>query len=357
MHSYGFTLKDNEVEDRQYYFICESRVKRHTIEKQKGIIEIINNEVKKRYGMTEVNKSRVQQVDAHDARQLTIPYGTVLDADYEVLYSPEVTQTRIRLNQKHERYVPVDGTFINLYRINEQVMLGTRNSWSITNSRDIYEDYTYGQAFYDTLEYLGINVADLPNGSYLFSNPSIHMMALKPALYSFTLPRLTIEGVVHDLRFPVAAEDATEYIEFYPSENVYYECVSRERDELCRILYSNRNNYRCETNSHVSLLNCFVTYLCVANRSVKEYVNTNKVFNKIAMRCLGFIRGKTDEFVGISRDHSAFYGVDIPHNMNRGKVQLFPKYIDMFWKKVMENALLNFYNKKQTYPFDVTFSD
>lgn len=346
MHAYGFTLKDNEVDNRQYYFICESRVKKHTIEKQKETIDAVNNEVKKRFGMTEVSKS-------HNQLQLTVPYGTVLDSDYEVLYSPEVTQTRVKLTETAERYSVVDGTFINLYRINNQVMLGTRNSWSITNSHDIYEGYSYGEAFNDCLDHLNINVEDLPNGSYVFCNPSIHMMANDYALYSFTNPRLTINGTVYNLRFPDVSETATEYIEFYPSENAYYECVSREREELCRILYSNRNVHRCENSDHVSLLNCFVTYLCVANKSVKEYVYLNKVFNGIAMRCLGFIRGKTEEFIGISRDSPTFYGVDIPTTMNRGKVQLFPRYIDRFWKKVMENAFHNYCIKREDFPFSV----
>ena len=169
-------------------------------------------------------------------------------------------------------------------------------------------------------------------------------------MYSFTRSKVENESVNVDLQFPPADTDATEYIEYYPERQTYYECVSEERDSLCEILYNNRMSFRSEHDC-VSLLKCMVNYLCTANRSVKTYVSENKVFNDVTMKALSFIHRKTREFVGINRDSEYFYGEFIPVGMVRSKVQLIPKYSNRFWKPVMENAFQNAYTKTNTYPF------
>lgn len=352
MHAYGFTIEQTDIDEEQYYFICDSQVREHTIKKQKDTIYSVNDTIKEKYA----DKGQLHRYN----NQFNLPYGTVLDSDFEIVHSPEITQVKNRCNDENMvRYKYVDGTPVNVYRLGSRMMLGTRNSWDITHSYDLYRNYNYGNAFEECVAHMGIKLEDLPNGTYVFSNPKIHLMSQFPALYSFTQDELYIANIDASisLRLDEANDDDVDYYEFYPSNNRYYEHISDERNKLCDILYNNRTTYRDDNNDRVSLLRCMVNYLCVADRSVKTYASNRKIFNNNTMRTLSFIHRKTREFKDISRDSETFYGVKIPLKMPRDKVLLIPKYNMRFWRLVVENAFHNMYSKNNKYPFDINLTD
>lgn len=333
MHAYGF-----EIEEDQYYILAASPVKPETIKKQ-GFdrMRSINDTIRKLYGERDGS--------------YRVPFGTVFNDMFGVVSSPEVAEVDHYDDSESEDedelcgtadvddaecYANVDATFIHLYRIDGRVMLGTRNSWDITHSKDLYEKLTYGDAFYSCLKRLGLSVDQLPNGTYAFSHPLLHLTANDYRVYSFTNP--SIAGV--SLEFdPCSDEDC---ITYYPYERVYTVTESEERDSLHRLLYNRRWRFRRGADGELTcdelgMINCMLNYYCNASPSTRGYVKSTLCLNDYSSYCLDFVTSLIKGIFKVKRSTTRYHGVDIPEDMDRSKGVASPKYY-RFWQKVLANA-------------------
>lgn len=322
MHAYEFT---NGGET--YFLLAESTVKERTIKNQgKERLEEINNEIKSRYGVKRSNR-------------YTIPFGTVLDSDYNVVSSPTVTQNYSAKGESEEvNYKWVDGTFVHIYRLGEDVMIGTRNSWNITKSYDLYNNLTYGDAFYSCLEKMGLVMDDLPNGSYVFSHPLLHQTAKQYRIYSFTIESI---GDVK-LSFDRSTEDDEEYLAYCHKYGYYREVISSQRTKLNQLLYFNRQRFRYngeEVSDELSLLYCLLNFHCHANKELHNYVYSNKLFNDVTHECSKFITSIVRHLNKSNPNNKMYYGVEIPEIRNRAS-PLIPIHKG-FWRDVITNAYWN----------------
>lgn len=331
MHAYKF-----ELEDADYYILGESTLKDRVIKKQgKEKLEKINAEIQKRY-KTKYGYS--------------IPYGTVLDENFEVVSSPDTTQSRATPNDEVVKYKITDATFIHLYRLNGKTMIGTRNSWDITNSYDLYSNFTYGDALTSCLSKLGLTIDDLPNGSYAFSHPLIHLLSKEYRLYSFNIEAI---GDV-SLRFDPATTD--EYMSHYPNLGIYHETCSDEYEQLRKLLYYNRQRFRYEDDKgvqcdEISLINCMLNFQCNSSREVKDYVHRNKSFNDVALSGKRFVDSVTKSITSLNPNSTTYYSVTIPPTKNRSVVA---NYNFVFWREVLANAYWNAVDKGKTIAPDLS---
>ena len=294
MYTYKFTL-----DGTAYYFVGDTQVKNKVANKQ-GVemLAKINAEVSELFSSD----------DPNSRNGLTIPHSTVLSETYEVLARPEVTQAKEQMDEECVRYRIQDCTIVNVYRLNGKVLMGTKNSWGINNSKDLYENTTYGQAFEESLAAYGLTLDTLPSGTYGFSNPRFHLMANAFNVFSFTREFITVDttsvavGVLPEL----AGEDDTEYIEYYPRLHMYFEVVSPARQEVCNTLYFNRIRFR-SADDKISLINCMINFLCNAKPIARKYVSVNQSFNSYTMGCRNFITAIAKGITRIGSDK--YYGV------------------------------------------------
>lgn len=325
MYAYNFT-----IDGQTFHYVGETSVKLNIIDKQgKETLQELNNKIKEKYEA--VNSERV------------LYGGTVLDSNKNIINKPEVVQVQKRQKSDNAiRYKIIDGTFINIYSINDHTLLGTRNSWGINKSVDIYEDFSYGDAFNECLEHYGLTLEDMPHGTYAFSNPKIHLLAKELRIYSFTHDELNDRSISFDL-----ANDETieEYIEYYPETLTFYENISINRKHLVELLYHNRKKFRSKKDNNISLINCITHYQCFAKKSVRKYVNDNKVFNEYSLGCYRYIMSVVRQLSKIHSDSIKFYGIPLPKGMQIHKpTNLSPKYLS-FWYEVLSNAYNNSLNK------------
>lgn len=324
MHAYEFTNGGDT-----YFLLAESTVKDRIIKNQgKERLEEINNEIRSRYGVKRTNR-------------YTIPFGTVLDSDYNVVSSPTVTQNySVKGENESEevKYKWVDGTFVHIYRLGDDVMIGTRNSWNITGSYDLYHNLTYGSAFRSCLDKAGLSIDDLPDGSYVFSHPLLHQTAKEYRVYSFAIESI---GDV-TLSFDLADSEDEDYLAYCHKHKYYREVISTQRSKLNQILYFNRQRFRYngdEVSDELSLLYCLLNYHCHANKELHNYVYSKKLFNDVTHECSKFITSIVRYLNKSNPNNKMYYGVEIPDIRNRAS-SLIPIHKN-FWRDVITNAYWN----------------
>jgi hypothetical protein len=327
MHAYEF-----KVDGKVCHILAEHVAKDKTLKAQgKDKLEAINATIKKRYGLS--------------GGGYTVPFGTIFDEDFNVISSPEVWQSRTPLTSSEVKYKLVDATFVHLYRLDGQIMLGTRNSWNITKSYDLYTDLTYGKAFNSCLTRLGIDIDDLADGSYAFSHPLLHPMAKDYRLYSFTN---TTVGDDINIAFDEAV-DEEEHILYYPDNKAYFEVVSEECDSARSLLYLNRQRFRHHTcdsiSNELSMVNCILHFHCNATSEVRSYITRNKLLNEFALSCYIFVTSITRNIAKINPNDKNYYSVAIPTSMKRNYSPI-PLYFS-FWREVLANAYWNNLNKNK----------
>lgn len=346
MHAYGF-----KIDDDQYYILAESVVKAETIQKQ-GFdnMRFINDEIRKRYG---------------EGNTYSVPFGTIFDEGFNVVSSPEVTEVDFEtyfdiLNEEDDEYTHdsheythddstddeedftnkfaiVDATFIHLYRLGDRVMLGTRNSWDISSTKDLYGELTYGKAFNSCLKRMGLDVSQLPNGSYAFSHPLLHLTTNSYRVYSFT--NTEINGV--SLEFDECDVDDN-HIYYNPLARCFTIVETEGRQYLHSMLYDNRWRFRRDANNEtvcdeLSMVNCMLHYQCNATPGTKRYVKNHSSLNDYASYCLNFVTSVIDGIYRINPNATQYHGVDIPDAMNKKRGVAVPKFY-RFWQKVLANS-------------------
>jgi hypothetical protein len=299
-----------------YFYVGESGVKKRVADKQgKDFINDLNEKI------TDIHGNLVP--------------GTVLDESFNIQASPEVIPSSKRLEgEEFIRYKVCDLTVINLYELDGVRLMGTRNSWGINNSKDLFESVSYGDAFKEALSVVGLDFEEIPLGTYGFSNPRIHMMANTHRVYSFTLD--SHNDVL--LEFDEASDEDTEFIEYYPIKGYYYNVVSKERETICNLLYLNRTRFR-NSQDALSLVFCVLNYLSNVDIASSRYAGSNKIFNKTFINCRNYIFKIVNELDNY-KDETEYYCVTIPREMKRINRKLNSS-VYTFWCNVLTNAYNN----------------
>ena len=324
MSTYKFTL-----DGKSYYFVGDSQVKNKVANKQGvELLQKVNAEVCNRFTTD----------DTYSRNGLSVPHSTVLDENYNIVVRPEVTQAKSQLDEECIRYKIEDCTIVNVYKLDGKILLGTKNSWGINNSKDLYDSTTYGSAFEESLSAYGLTLDTIPEGTYGFTNPRIHLMSNKYSVFSFTRDSLVNDdGETVNVQLQLADNNDTEYFEYYPHLHLYHEVVSQGRQEACNTLYSNRNRFR-DSDDKISLLNCIINFLCEARPAARKYVGINQSFNSYAMACRKYI---TNVVRGIDRiTTDKYYGVEIPKGLMNNNIKFDRRY-HTFWRLVLTNAYMN----------------
>jgi hypothetical protein len=346
MSTYKFTLGAST-----YYFVADNAVKPKVANKQgNDAFRRINNEVARLFA------SKISTRNG-----LTIPHSTILNENFEVVVRPEVSQAKSRLEGvEFQRFALGDYTVVNVYTLEGKVYMGTRNSWGINNSKDLYEDITYGSAFDECLAAYGFTLESLPSGTYAFSNPKIHLMANSIAIYSFTRPSIiNDDGVAVSFAFPVIRSPSPKFeeedidavyantssttvenvIEYYPALQQFHEIISEDRQEVYNALYFNRTRFR-NADNRISLINCVLNFLCETKASTRKYANNNKLFNNNFMECRKYITYIARGIDNVTSDK--YFGIAIPKYLLNAKGNArFNKRFHGFWKNVITNAYNN----------------
>ena len=207
--------------------------------------------------------------------------GTILDDNMEVLYTPKY-QVVGEPNDTHtKRLAILDCTVINLYYMDGEWYMGTKNSWNIRKLQD-FVSTTYGQFFDESLSIY-------PKFSYdaldktkmytlLFTNPNCHLLAKQHAVYVYSATD-ELANI-----FPVLPEEThyKNYVLLSETENSVYICESEGRKLCTSKLYSARS--RCYSKDHnFAIVKTFISAYCKCKPDVrhlfekhtKNYLNEN----------------------------------------------------------------------------------
>jgi len=308
----------------KYYFICKNALKDEYLHKY----DLDDLRKVTKYLEQEYPSQKYYEYD------FNLGPGTVLDSDYNIIYTPA---TNYITNIKEEGYVKcfaIDGTHINIYSIGDRRLIGTKNSWDVTNLKDIFNE-TYSALLQETLDVL--NIQELPQGTYLFCNPKVHLLNNDYKIYQFTLDNPTVPGCSKLPSVDDAAwSDHTatvEWLLFYPELNVYVEDISKYLKGVNNLLYLHRNRFHSD-DSRLALLFCICNLLCFGGK-YKRYLSKNKCLNNIAFTCYKYLQSLKKELKQNKSD--MFYGIIVPKRFNT-KNSFKPTYKN-FWFNVLANAI------------------
>lgn len=312
---YNFNINGDK-----YYFVCRNPLK-----------ESLHH----RYNLDELHKITAYLEQNHPSigiyeHNFNLCPGTILDNDYNVIYSPAINYVTELQNDDYIKYDAVDGTHINIYYIKGKRYIGTKNSWDISNINDIFSE-TYAELLQETLDMLDID--ELPTGTYIFCNPKVHLLAHQFKIYDLNLCANPNESSVFSAL--VKSETIGECIRYYAKYNAYVEDISKELKGVNNLLYLHRNRFYSK-DSRLALLHCICNLYCFGAK-YKRYLSKTKCLNSLAFAAYKYLHELKKELMqNILTD--TFYNVVIPKRFN--KHNCFKPVYKNFWFNVLANAIV-----------------
>lgn len=187
------------------------------------------------------------------------PPGSILDEQKEPIYVPEYSTVSKATPSHNLALAMLDCTIVNLYYMDGQWYMGTKNSWNIRRLHD-FVSTTYGEFFEECL-------AMYPDFSYdkldksrmytvLFSNPKCHLLSEQMGIYVYT------EDDELANFFDVLPEsDGDNYILLSEKEKTIWVCESASRSFCLSKLYSDRKRLYSSVYDF-SVAKTFISALC-----------------------------------------------------------------------------------------------
>lgn len=197
--------------------------------------------------------------------------GTILDEDMNPIYTPAYSVVDDATPNHTRKLAILDCTILNLYFMDGEWYMGTKNSWNIRKLQD-FTPTTYGEFFDESLSYY-------PKFSYdkldttkmytvLFTNPRCHLLAKDYKVYVYTSTDVLAEY------FEVLPEEKLfdNYI-LVDDKNTVYVQQSKFREECLRKLYSNRR--RLYSKEHdLAIAKTLISAMCKCSAGeLNNFVN------------------------------------------------------------------------------------
>jgi hypothetical protein len=202
--------------------------------------------------------------------------GTILDADMSPLFQPTYSVAENATAQHTNKLKILDCTIVNLYYMDGEWYMGTKNSWNIRKLQD-FVPVTYGEFFEECL-------SQYPDFSYdvldkskmytvLFTNPRCHLLANECKVYVYS-----------------EQDELAQYFDILPEEKLFTDYIlldnkntivvhqSKIRELCMRLLYSNRRRLYSKDHN-LALVKSLISAYCKCpvkdSSSVNEYLNDN----------------------------------------------------------------------------------
>lgn len=231
-----------------------------------------------------INKDKVRFYHCSDkkseVRTIKTDYtsGSILDSDKTLLYQPSYSITT-EPNATHKlRLQMIDATIINLYYMDGEWYMGTKNSWNIRNLHD-FTSTTYGEFFeeclslYPTFSYDNLDKTKMY--TLLFSNPKCHLFEdeeCRVYVYTESDPLANVFDVLPQ------TDDITNYVLLSEEENTIYIRETKNRELAHSKVYSNRKRMYSK-DAKFAVAKTLISAICKCKRHerkhVKKYISQN----------------------------------------------------------------------------------